>query len=674
MNDPTISNWYECNQKHLMAALAVVRENLERYRAARTGSAAPTQSERPGGNDARTRLAQAAEALPAPSALGTAAMLFGLSSFERDVLLLCAGQELDSQFAQLLASIPTAAPRPSVTFSLALAALPDAHWSAVAPSGPLRYWQLIEVSSGDLLMTSPLRICERVLHYLTGVSYLDERLAGLVESVPVAGGPATARQQALAERLEGILSRRTATSTRPFVQLCGTEVAAKRSIAACACDGLGLSLWRMRPGALPSSLGELDTLARLWEREASLGGYVLLVDCDELDPSDTAALAMYTALCERLQSALIVTSRERVITSTRATTVLHVEAPSGREGRGVWKNVLGAQADTLDGQLGPLVSQFNLDTGTIRQVCSEVLDEWTSEGEAGNETAEGLGRKLWQRCRVHSRTHLDGLAHRVRSLARWDDLVLPDTQMRMLKEIAIQVRQRSRVYEEWGFCEKSSRGLGIAALFAGDSGTGKTMASEVLANELALDLYRIDLSRVVSKYIGQTEENLRKIFDAAQKGGAILLFDEADALYGKRSEVRDSHDRYANIEVSYLLQCMEDYRGLAILTTNMKSNLDKAFFRRIRFVVQFPFPDHAQRARIWEGIFPEQTPTQDLDIGRLARLSLTGGSIRNVALNAAFLAAEADTPVRMEHLWQATRREYTKLEKPLSSTEIGRWE
>jgi SpoVK/Ycf46/Vps4 family AAA+-type ATPase len=230
-----------------------------------------------------------------------------------------------------------------------------------------------------------------------------------------------------------------------------------------------------------------------------------------------------------------------------------------------------------------------------------------------------------------------------------------------------------RVYADWGFASKSKRGLGIGALFVGESGTGKTLAAEVLANDLRLDLYRIDLSQVVSKFIGETEKNLRRVFDAAEDGGAILLFDEADALFGKRSEVKDSHDRYANIEISYLLQRMEAYRGLAILTTNMKGGLDPAFLRRLRFVVQFPFPDAGFRAEIWQRVFPDRTPTENLDFAKLARLNVTGGNIRNIAMNAAFLAAESQTAVRMSHLLDATRIEYAKLEKPLMDSEIGGW-
>ncbi len=307
-------------------------------------------------------------------------------------------------------------------------------------------------------------------------------------------------------------------------------------------------------------------------------------------------------------------------------------------------DALGPLAQKLNGQIEVLTTQFDLDVQEIHAAGAELL------ADASRMDEEVSGAALWDACRVQSRPRLDDLAQRIEPAAEWDDLVLPEAQRQILREVAAHVRQRTRVYEAWGFAAKGARGLGISALFAGASGTGKTMAAEVLANELRLDLYRIDLSQVVSKYIGETEKNLRRVFDAAEEGGAILLFDEADALFGKRSEVKDSHDRYANIEVSYLLQRMEAYRGLAILTTNMKGALDTAFMRRIRFVVQFPFPDAAQRAEIWRRVFPPDTPTEGLDTNRLARLNVTGGNIRNIALNAAFLAADAGEPVRMAHL------------------------
>ena len=314
-----------------------------------------------------------------------------------------------------------------------------------------------------------------------------------------------------------------------------------------------------------------------------------------------------------------------------------------------------------------LISQFSLSVQAVRAASATIKARLGS----GDESAPGTA--LWDACRAQARARLDNLGQRMEPAATWDDLVLPDTQRQTLRDIAAHVRRRPKVYEEWGFAAKSARGLGISALFAGPSGTGKTMSAEVLANELRLDLYRIDLSQVVSKYIGETEKNLRLVFDAAEEGGAILLFDEADALFGKRSEVKDSHDRYANIEVSYLLQRMETYRGLSILTTNMKQALDTAFLRRIRFIVPFPFPDAEHRSEIWRRIFPATTPTDRLDYEKLGRLAVTGGNIRNIALNAAFLAADCEQPVRMWHLLRAAHTEYSKLDKTPSDAEVRGW-
>src|SRR6185436_10184559 len=257
--------------------------------------------------------------------------------------------------------------------------------------------------------------------------------------------------------------------------------------------------------------------------------------------------------------------------------------------------------------------------------------------------------------------------------ATWDDIVLPSAESTLLHQIAEQVAHRTTVYEQWGFSQKMSRGLGISALFSGESGTGKTMAAEVIAHEMRMNLYRIDLSAVISKYIGETEKNLRRLFDAAENGGAILFFDEADALFGKRSEVSDSHDRYANIEINYLLQRMEAYRGLAILATNMKSALDPAFLRRLRFIVRFPFPGVSERKAIWQKVFPAEVPKVGLDFDRLARLNITGGHIHNVAINAAFLAARSRSPVNMSLILSAARAEFRKIERPINEADF-RWQ
>jgi SpoVK/Ycf46/Vps4 family AAA+-type ATPase len=270
--------------------------------------------------------------------------------------------------------------------------------------------------------------------------------------------------------------------------------------------------------------------------------------------------------------------------------------------------------------------------------------------------------------RAHSGGTLDELTYRMKPVYTWDDIVLPAEVAGQLRELCDRVVHKHRVFQDWGFARKLSLGRGITALFAGPSGAGKTMAAEVIANELQLELYRIDLSGVVSKYIGETEKNLDQLFRAAATASAILFFDEADALFGKRSEVHDSHDRYANVEVSYLLQKVEEHEGLTILATNLRQNLDEAFLRRLTLTVHFPFPDEPSRARIWAGVWPAETPlAPDTDFEVLAREHrLSGGNIKNIALTAAFFAARDGCPVGMEQIAPAIRREYQKLGKTMA--------
>ncbi|HEX2188354.1 MAG TPA: AAA family ATPase, partial [Longimicrobiaceae bacterium] len=268
-------------------------------------------------------------------------------------------------------------------------------------------------------------------------------------------------------------------------------------------------------------------------------------------------------------------------------------------------------------------------------------------------------------CRAQAHLGLGAVATRVETRHGWDDLVLPADALCQLREMCSQVRHRDQVFERWGFGRKAARGRGTSALFTGPPGTGKTMAAEVVAADLQLDLYKVDLARVVSKWIGETEKNLSRIFDEAEDGNAILFFDEADALFGKRTEVSDAHDRYANVETSYLLQRMEEYGGVVILASNLRENMDDAFVRRLRFVVEFPFPDAASRLRIWKTHFPAEAPVGgDVDCELLAeRVQVAGGNIRNIVLAAAFFAADDGGVLRMEHLAQGTRREYEKIGK-----------
>ena len=638
--------WHEANQRHLMAAVAVVREQLERH---------ARGSKTPGAADAARE--SAGSCLTPPAALDLACRSFGLSPFERDILLLCAGVELDAGFAALCAAARGDRGPSLPTFSLALAALPDAHWSALLPGAPLRRWRLLEVGEGASLTTSPLRIDERILHYLAGVASPDARLDGLATAVSPAG-ELPPSQAAAARRLRELWAQHAAA--RPVVQLCGDDVSGKRAVGAAACESAGWQLYALRAGDLPAAPAERHALALLLGRETLLTGAAWLLEDAEGEPADRAPRV--AGFVEAVEAPLAVSVREPIAAGERATLRLDVDRPGAAEQRDLWRRALGNGAERWNGQIEGVAAQFRLGLRELRAATATV-----SEAGATGATA------LWDACRAAARPRMDDLAQRIVAAAGWEDLVLPQAPKATLHEIAAQVRQRTRVYDTWGFAAKGTRGLGISALFSGPSGSGKTMAAEVLAGDLALDLYRIDLSQVVSKYIGETEKNLRRVFDAAEAGGAILLFDEADALFGKRSEVHDSHDRYANIEVSYLLQRMEAYRGLAILTTNLKSALDSAFLRRIRFIVGFPFPDAALRADIWRRIFPAGVPTDGLDVERLAKLNVVGGSIRNIALNAAFLAADAAAPVRMAHLAQAARSEYAKLEKPLTEAEIGGW-
>jgi hypothetical protein len=658
MSAPAIS-WAEANQLHLVEEVGALRRELERLLPDSAAESASGQA------------AEAAAWSPsAPPALDALCAAFGLSAFERKVLLLCAGAEMDARFPSLYATLHGDPQRSQPTFSLAMAALPEAHWSALSPSRPLRRWHMVETGPGDTLTASPLRISGRVLHYLAGVNCLDERLDAVVRPISAGGGLVDSHRK-LAERMAAIwVQAENGTASPgglPIIQLCGNEPAAMRAIAASAAEMVGLSLHLAGARSLPPIPGDLDLFLRLWTREAFLSESALLLECDDSDAADAAVSAAVASVLESVQGVLIVASPAPRRSAHRTIAVFDVKRPTRTEQAEVWNSALGPLAATVNGDVDRLASQFQLSASAIRSAASRVL------GATPGDATDDLAEQLWTSCRVHARPRLEGLAQRIESSADWSDLILPNDQKQILRQIAVHVRHRQTVYRTWGFGAKGSRGLGISALFAGPSGTGKTMAAEVLANELRLDLYRIDLSQVVSKYIGETEKNLGRIFDAAEEGAAVLLFDEADALFGKRTEVKDSHDRYANIEVSYLLQRMEAYRGLAILTTNRKSALDQAFLRRIRFVAEFPFPEIAQRLEIWSRVFPPETPTEGLRIERLARLNAAGGNIRNIAINAAFLAADAGEPVRMSHLLAATRAEFTKMEKPLTDSEVAGW-
>ncbi len=601
-----------------------------------------------------------------PPALIMLAERFGMSAFERDTLLLCASMELDTGFASLCAK---AHGNPSMnypTFGLAMSALVDPSWEALSAQRPLRYSQLIEVvQHGSLpLISSPLRADERVVNFLKGLNQLDERLASLLAPTPIPQGSLLAGSQQTA--LETILDRIEHTpegTMLPVFQLIGPDSASKVEIARQASAALGRQLYRMGPEALPSQVTEVETLGRLWQRESLLLPVSLYIDTDDAESAAPELRSALHRFLSRGVGLVFVGSREvRDRLGTASFPVL-VDKPTSAEQHAAWISVLEARGKPdAERSAQLLAGQFNLGLEEIHQTAAAFAGD--------EEDAEPAAERLWRACRDVARPGLDRLAERLELKATWDDLVLPEEPMALLKQIAGQVRERYTVYDEWGFTGKMNRGYGISALFTGESGTGKTMAAEVIANELKLNLYRIDLSGVVSKYIGETEKNLRRLFDAAEQGGAILFFDEADALFGKRSEVKDSHDRYANIEINYLLQRMEAFGGLAILATNMKGALDQAFMRRLRFIVNFQFPGVVERRRIWERAFPPSLPKEELDLDRLAKLAVTGGNIHSIALNAAFMAAQNGKSVTMPKVLAAARMELRKLEKPINEADF----
>jgi hypothetical protein len=582
--------------------------------------------------------------------------LFGLTRFERDVLLLCAAVEMEPDTADCCGAAHGGTQQRYVTLGLALSVLGDPHWSALTPGRPLRRWRLVEGADEFGLTASRLRIDERILHYLAGINEIDRRLLPFVgvhePSSLVAASHADVAKRVTDRLMETGLSA-------PVVQFSGDDLDGQRDVADHVAKAQDLQLHVLRSDLIPSVAQEMHALAALWNREALLLPSALLITCGV-----QGAVAPVANFVERLCGLVFIATAER-LPLHRAVLRFEVNRPDASERKRLWQQTLASSGVQLNGALDQIVWQFSLSARTIQQTATKVM----SQVDVRHDPVP----RLWSLCRESGRGGLDHLAQRIEPSAGWSELVLPRTEMDTLALIAAHVRHRSTVNDTWGFAAKSSRGLGISVLFAGESGTGKTMAAEVLARELNLDLYRIDLSFVVSKYIGETEKNLARVFAAAEHSGAILLFDEADALFGKRSEVRDSHDRYANIEVSYLLQQMESYRGLAILTTNAKAALDRSFERRLRFIVHFSFPDRARRELIWRGVFPAAAPLRDLDYARLARLHVSGGSIRSIALTAAFLAAEDREPIAMNHLARAARAEGEKRERPLTEADTRDW-
>ena len=679
--------WFEANNRYLAASLEWLRLKVQVFAAGLPSAPAPPPpgfwpwllallaSKPQPGEKLEPALAAAAAArekaaqMDPPPGLLLLAERFELSPFERDILLMCAALDLDPGFAALAARAQGAASKNYPTFGLALSLLDDPSWDALSPHRPLRLARLVELgSTGTAALTAgPLRADERVINFLKGLNTLDERLAVLVRPAGSVTALADSQQKVTAS-IVAHLRTVAEFAPLPVVQLIGGDDASRVAIAAEVAQQLGRRLYRGTADALPGGAPEVEQLARLWQRETVLLPVALYWEAAALEGGAGEASLPLQRFLEREGGLILVGVRQTPLRLPRHSLSFDLDRPTPEEQFTAWLAQLARVPAGSEQAADPdheetarlLAGQYNLNLGEIETVARAA--------DPGGTTP--VRTQMWRACRDMSRPRLDQLAQRLQPKATWDDLVLPEEQLALLRQVAGQARERFKVYGEWGFRRSMNRGFGINALFAGESGTGKTMAAEVLANELDLNLYRIDLSAVVSKYIGETEKNLRSLFDAAEQGGAILLFDEADALFGKRSEVRDSHDRYANIEINYLLQRMEAFNGVALLATNMRTALDPAFLRRLRFVVTFPFPSAKERRAIWQRALPEQLPCEDLDFDRLARMNLSGGNIHSIALNAAFAAAQNGQRVTMPMVLTAARMELKKLERPFNEAEF----
>ncbi len=620
----------------VQAALAWVRATL-------TGDAAP---------DARAWL----DRVRPGSELDRMSRLFALTPADEDLLIFALAHRIDGSVAALCSQVAGTAHQGYVTAHLLARTVGGgdpgfaaALFERLTALAPLRRWALVDMRETHPLAAIALE--ESVALRLAGWHPEGTAPPGCSLLPP---GP-TLKRIALEA---GALAARLAHG----VALIGPAGSGRRAMATSLARQAGL-----RPVMLNDGLAvpQLRAIAR----EARLDGLAVVIDADP----DEAALRQFTAADEDSRAAelgdggrklagaalevlgggaLIVLARQA--TGLPAGLYRHRLSPlTDADRETLWRAALAPGCD--NGGIGAVARQFPLGPAEIAEIAATLRP-----GDAPG--------TLWQLCRNRGGQGLEALAARIVPRFGWEDLVLPAPVLSELRAVADQMRHRATVYDTWGFSRRLAAGRGVTALLAGPSGVGKTMAAEVIAGDLGLDLYKVDLSRLVSKYIGETEKNLRRVFDAAEETGACLFLDEADACLGKRSEVKDSHDRHANIEVSYLLQRMESYSGLCLLATNLKNNLDAAFLRRLRFVIDIPLPDQGDRMRIWQGAFPRGTPTEGLDFAALARLDISGGSIMVIAVNAAFLAAAGGHPVSMGCIGRAARGEFRKHDRTFRPT------
>ena len=624
------------------------------------------------------RLTQAESTPP----LHFVASVFGLSQFEYDALLIALAPTFDLRFEKLYGYLQDDVTRKQAGVNLVLDLLTENavdRWQLLAcfmDEAPLIRHALV-VRNGEVngsaahLLAQSLTPDHTLAAWLLG-AYQPRPELGRTVSLDWydsgTGDTSLAADEVMTEEIWPALSN--AVHGQTILVFRGDDQETQRAIARLIAHGMQRYLLTVKidvviqAGVLPLQALEMAL------RDARLTGAVVhLQGWDACLKDGLAPVDILKELCDYPDLIILSGKAEWYPAGAerdRPFLWLEVPTPKYTQRQRVWRYFLGDEAEAHAVDLDMVAGYFKLTTAQIRDAVSTAVDWAYQRGEAVSKD------DLFAAARSHSTSKLSEMARKVTPRHTWDDLVLPQDQITTLNEIVDTVRSRPKVLEEWGVGKKLASSAAVTVLFSGEPGTGKTIGAQVLAKELGLDLYKIDLSGVVSKYIGETEKNLERIFEEAERSNAILFFDEADSIFGKRSEVKDARDRYANIEVSYLLQRMEAYDGVTILATNLRANLDDAFTRRLQFAIDFPFPDDHYRLRLWETLFPPDVPRDpDLDLDYMARrFRIAGGNIRNIIVNAAFLAAAEDVPVHMRHLLHGTRRELQKTGRLINEEDL----
>lgn len=587
--------------------------------------------------------------------------LFELTPLETAVTASLAAREIDAGFALALSEQSEqrgAGGSPNFAFFERWLGSNKPSW--MTNMGRLRYWQLVDLypMTKDLpLALTPMRLDPRILNFLLDVPAIDERLSKYIAPVDADLEVHTPSQNRTAALILQRLRQDAEHGEVHPVVLAGQDFEVSRALAGSVASALDMQLFELRTTQVPSDPEHRGALARLWRREERLQRALLFAAQPHDDRDKAASYSDFS-------SAVIMANFPEAVNEDRRAIRYSVESPDFGERKALMEEFLAGFGDHCD--LGPVAAQFCLSASQIKAASEAAIAAYRSSEETDHT------RALWRACRSAAAPKLGSLVQKIETSATWYDLILPEDQIELLRALICQVEYRSLVYEKWNMAGNTLRGRGISAVFAGPSGTGKTTAAEVIAHELDLDLLQVDISAVVSKYIGETEEHLRATFDEADRGAAVLVFDEAESLFSSRAKkIEDSRDRNSNMEISYLLQRLEAYRGLVILTTNYPENMDNAFLRRIRFRVDFPFPSMRQRLLLWRSMLPQDLLCSSVDLESLARLSITGGYIRNIAVNSAFFAAQDGVlKIERKHLFRAVKAEYAKLEKPLPAQEI----